>query len=651
MSRAEAIKQFDRAYKAGVKYYNNCVAQDIHPYPLVLDDVLKDAQNAGRVQIGLVDIPLDLVVGTTTAGRMSAFAGNFMPLLSDDTEFGAKWINLCAAHLDISGTGIHEPIVCNEYMGKFYITEGNKRVSVFKSFGAATIPGVVTRIVPVQSDETEVQIYYEFIEFYKYAQVYGVTFRRTGGYARLTAALGYSATHKWTTEERRDFLHGFRKLQESFRKLNRVEQLPLEAGDALLEWLEIYPFSDLDMAGEAEITKRLTAMWPDLRVQAKGTPIVVDTEHEEGERQSLLRTLGIGKVNHLKVAFVHAFDPMKSAWTAAHELGRQYLEEALAEKVSVSSHVCSLEDADKVMMGLAQDGVQVIFTTTPPLIDACRKVAAQYPQVRFLNCSLSMPYTGVRTYYSRIYEGKFITGAIAGVMARKGKIGYIANYPIAGTLAAINAFALGVRMTNPEARVSLRWSCLPGDPVAEFLEEGVNIISNRENASGESHYAWEWGTYKVEEDGQLAPLASPCWNWGKFYENVIRSIFAGTWEDTGDRDAAINYWWGMNSGVVDVVISHSLPAGVRQLGEVLKMGLISGDIEPFRCEIFDQAGVVRNEGLRSLSPEELMNMDWLCDNVDGTIPAFEELLPASRPLVRQLGLYRDQLPPETEVNK
>ena len=46
-----------------------------------------------------------------------------------------------------------------------------------------------------------------------------------------------------------------------------------------------------------------------------------------------------------------------------------------------------------------------------------------------------------------------------------------------------------------------------------------------------------------------------------------------------------------------------------------------------------------------------MNMDWLCDNVDGSIPAYEELLPASRPLVRQLGLDRDQLPPETEVMK
>ena len=114
-------------------------------------------------------------------------------------------------------------------------------------------------------------------------------------------------------------------------------------------------------------------------------------------------------------------------------------------------------------------------------------------------------------------------------------------------------------------------------------------------------------------------------------------------------DQAVNYWWGMNSGVIDVIFSDSLPAGVRQLGNILKDGLTGGSIAPFHCEIRDQQGRVRNDGTAWLSPEEIMNMDWLCDNVDGSIPAFEELLPASRPLVRQLGIYRDQLPPETEA--
>ena len=74
------------------------------------------------------------------------------------------------------------------------------------------------------------------------------------------------------------------------------------------------------------------------------------------------------------------------------------------------------------------EGAQVLFATTPPLIAACRKIAARHPGIRILNCSVSMPYTGVRTYYSRIYEGKFITGAIAGAMAQNDRVGYVASY-------------------------------------------------------------------------------------------------------------------------------------------------------------------------------------------------------------------------------
>lgn len=46
-------------------------------------------------------------------------------------------------------------------------------------------------------------------------------------------------------------------------------------------------------------------------------------------------------------------------------------------------------------------------------------------------------YSSIRTYYGRIYEAKFITGAIAGAMAGDDRIGYIASYPIFGVPASI----------------------------------------------------------------------------------------------------------------------------------------------------------------------------------------------------------------------
>ena len=36
-------------------------------------------------------------------------------------------------------------------------------------------------------------------------------------------------------------------------------------------------------------------------------------------------------------------------------------------------------------------------------------------------------------------------------------------------------------------------------------------------------------------------------------------------------------------------------------------------------------------------------MDWLCNNVVGQIPSFDSIIPASRTMVRELGIYRDTL--------
>ncbi len=647
MSRQEAANQYLRALKAGQKYYNECAARGQYPYVQVLTDVFGEYMAARHVDVGLVEIPMELIVGTTTAGRKTAFAGNFMPLLDKDSEFGIKWTSLCEAHL--SESGITDPILCYEYMGHFYVTEGNKRVSVLKSYDAPSITGHVTRVMPEWSDDNlAVQLYDEFLHFYQLAGIYDVLISSKGGFAKLQAQLGFEPDHVWSREEKADFLYGFMRFKEAFRKLN-TEKLPVTPGDALLVWLQVNPAADLLRIG-TDFSKSLTAAWPDIRILANGSPIEVSTSPAAEEKTSLTRLLGIGRITHLNVAFIHAYDPQRSAWTAAHETGRLKLEESMGERVSVKTYFCEHNDPLEVMQQAVEEGAQVLFATTPPMIPACRQIAQRYPNVRVLNCSLSMPYAGVRTYYSRIFESKFITGAIAGAMSRNERIGYVANYPILGSVTAINAFALGARMTNPNVKIALEWSCVPGNPVRSLLSSGVSVISNRETATEGQPMAWEWGTYMVEEDGSLLPLSSPRWNWGKFYEGVINSIFDGSWDSLSAREheKAVNYWWGMSSGVIDVDINPSLPEGMKQLAAILTEGLRQGTIDPFVCRLVDQQGVVRNEGGCGLETRELINMDWLLENVEGSIPTFEELLPVSQQLVRLLGLHRSSIQPVPE---
>ena len=641
MSRVEAIEQYNAALKMGKKYYNTCVAKGQYPYPRVLDEILSETQTAGTVNVGLVDIPAERIVGTWTSGRKAAFAGNFMPLLDADTEFGAKWIALCEAHL--GDTGITDPITCFEYLGDFYVKEGHKRVSVLRSYDSPTVPGVVTRVLPAPSDSKEARIYNEFLRFYKASRLYLATFSQPGGYAKLQAALGFGPDQEWTEEDRRGFASDFRRFSACFDRLN-AEKLPITAGDALLEYLQVHPYAEMRESTEEEILQNLTALWPDLRLMTRDEPISVSSEPEEKEKGLLNRLLGGPK---LHAAFIYDFDPHTSAWASAHEQGQKYLQEKLGDTVKVSACLCG-ESPDEAMEEAVKDGANVIFATTPTLIDACRRLAANHKNLAVFNCSLSMPYTGVRSYYCRVYEGKFITGAIAGAMAEDGRIGYVANYPIMGVTAAVNAFALGARLTNPRARISLKWSCVKGNPVRELMDEGVSVISNRDDDGAKPFLAWQLGTYQVKPGGNMIPLGSPRWNWGVYYEKTVRALQNGGLDALRDPNHAVNDWWGISTGVVDVDLDDRLPAGVRQLARILKNGIISEDIDPFLCPIRAQDGREISDGQRKLAPEELMGMDWLCDNVDGAIPAFEELLPQSRGLVRLLGIYRDSIPPLPE---
>ena len=635
MHKQEATESYRAALKLAQKEYKDRQALGLDPHPAVLDDILQDATTDNSIYIGLVEIPAERIVGVRSSGRISAFTAGFLPLLSIDSEFAAKWISLYADHLS---EGIRDPIECFEYLGNFYVQEGNKRVSVLKSNDAARIPGIVRRIMPAPSEEPRIKAYMEFVEFYKLTGLYSVQFTKPGCYARLTAAVGIAPDAVWTEEERRRFRAYFQYFREAFTSLGG-EALGIQPEDALLLWLKLHEYSELGSLSAAELKKSLAAAWENMKAIINPDPLVKMEPPEQ--KASLLNMLTAP--SKVQVAFVHQRTVQSSVWTAAHEQGRLHLEQALGKAVTTRSYFSAntVDQAKEILAQAVADGADVVFTTTPQLIAPSLKASVDYPRVRFLNCSVHMPYPTVRTYYSRMYEAKFITGAIAGAMSRDGNIGYVGSNPIYGVPASINAFALGAQMTNPEAVIHLKWSCLPGNPTQEFLNAGIRVISNRDAYSVDRPHH-EYGTYMANDDNILVPLAAPQWVWGKFYENVIRSILSGSW-DKEDTSQAVNHWWGMKSGVIDVGLSDSLPEGVRVLADLLRDQMRSGSLDPFLRRITAQDGTVKNDGTRHFTPDELLHMDWLCENVRGSIPHFDDLLPFARPTVRALGIFPDQL--------
>ena len=653
MNRADGIDCYQKALRQGQRDYREKMNAGQSPFLPVLDDILQNVPVENQIPLGQVEIPLELLVGTKTSGRTAAFASNFMPLLGLKTEFATKWINLCVSHLD---EGIRDPITCYEYMGRFYVQEGNKRVSVLKYFDASSITGNVTRVVPQYSDDPAVQMYYEFMHFYPVMQNYLLTFTKPGSYARLQKILGKAPDEKWTGEDRTEVLSLYNWVKKAFLAHGGA-RLQCTVGDVLLLLLRVYTKEELANLSPSELSEKLDALWDDVLALQKSDPVQVSDKPAAPKQTGLLDFILPGKhtaPSHLKVAFVHERTPSTSSWTSQHEFGRTQLDTVFEGKVETAAYFNAIpgKNADALVEHAITDGADVVFTTSPKLVGASLRAAVRHPQVHILNCSMEMPYASIRTYYTRVYEAKFITGAIAGAMAGGDRIGYVADYPSFGVPANINAFALGARMTNPNVRIDLQWTCLPDqvDPLHVFTQKGITVISGRD-APMPNRPQREFGTFLVRPGGVLQDLATPFWHWGQFYENVIRTVLNGGWvrDKSGTDGRAVNYWWGMNSGVMDVLLSRELPPDVTHLAQILRTGVTSGMIDPFHCRITGQDGSVKNSGRHGLDLEQIAHMDWLCDAVDGHIPEYDELAEVSKPMYRMQGIHRDLLPVEKEA--
>ena len=634
---AYVSEDYIKAYKAGKRDYQARMMRGEIPTLKVLDDVLPSRGRYSEVPLGLVQIPIEQIVGTKTSGRSSAFSGNFMPILRENTEFAYKWSVLSESHLK---EGIRDPIKAYEYMNKFYIEEGNKRVSVLKYYDAVSVPGYVTRILPAKTDQKENKIYYEFVDFYALSQINYVWFSKLGSFAKLQEAVGKGPKELWSDDDKLNFSSVYSRFAAEFEAAGG-KKLSITTGDAFLAFVTVYGYEALCEKTVSELKTLVEKSWEEFKLLEHDHEIDLKM-NPNTEKKPLLNRLLPLSAPKLKIASLYAKTPGTSAWTYAHELGRLHLEQTFPDEVTTECYEnLTPELAEKAISDAIQKGCNLIFTTTPEFVKASVQAAIENPEIRIVNCSLNTSHRYIRTYYARMHEAKFLMGAIAGAMAENGQLAYIADYPIFGTIANINAFALGAKMVNPRAKVYLEWSTLKDVDLGRVMEniqkKGVTVVSGKDMVIPEETSRY-FGLYHLE-NGEPHNIAMPLWHWGKFYEQLIRTIMDGTWKyDDNDGTKAINYWWGLSAGVVDVIHSQNLPIGTRRLVQLLKDNITRGEFNPFSGILYSQEGMVQSDPDRTLSPEEIIRMDWLAENVIGSIPAQKELTEQAKPVTQQSGL-------------
>ncbi len=632
---------YKEALKLAQKEYRSCLYKGISPLLPVLDDFISSEKTSTGIDLGLVQVPTEMIVGTKTHGRVNAFATNYMPLLEQGTEFADKWEHLCQAHLT---EGIRDPIKAYEYMNRFYVEEGNKRVSVLKFFGAINIPAMVTRILPERNGEEEVEIYYEFINFYKYSKINFIEFSAKGSYAELVKLLGKEPDEEWTDDEQKEFSAVYHYFKQAYIQ-NGGEKLQSTVGDAMLRYIKVYGYDELKTAETADIKKKLTKMWEDVALQSDEAPIELKLDPSKEKSPSLLSKVFPMAPSELKVAFLYDGTPESSGWVHDHELGRRHIQKVFEEKIKTIVYTNVMDDDPlKVIEQAIDEGCKVVFATTPRLMPACLRAAVEHPDIVILNCALNKSHRYIRTYYTRMYEAKFILGAIAGSLTESDKLGYVCDYPIYGQIAGINAFALGAQMANPRAKVYLEWSAVKGasEAAQTLADMGIHLISSQDTSRFRKDTRSAYGLSYINGDYKDL-IANPVWKWGVYYEALLRRALDKSMQtEYESSNKALNYFWGMSAGVVDIEYSDALPLASRRFADLLKDSIKQNLCVPFLTPLFNQKGEMIGGDQKSLSLEQIINMDYLVENVIGDIPKYEEMSPMGKATVDMAGVEKSQ---------
>lgn len=326
-----------------------------------------------------------------------------------------------------------------------------------------------------------------------------------------------------------------------------------------------------------------------------------------------------------KVGFVYIGSPGDGGFTFSHDEGRKYMEEQLGVKSEVIENVADA-DAVQAITQLAENGCKVIFTTSFGYMDPTIEVAKKYPDVVFMHCSGYKTAENVGTYFGRMYQARYLTGIVAGEMTESNLIGYVAAFPIPEVIRGINAFTLGVRSVNPDASVKVVWTNTWFDPAGEkeaanaLLDAGCDIIAQHQDTSGPQKAAEEAGKYSIGYHADMISLApkavltSAVWNWGPYYTEVVKQVQEGTWQ-TG------SYWGSMAEDVVGLgPYGDMVPEEVKAKVEEAKEKILGGEWDVFYGPIKDQEGNVKIAEGAKMSDEEMLNMDWFVEGVQGTIP-------------------------------
>ncbi|MDO5112461.1 MAG: hypothetical protein Q4E65_09155 [Clostridia bacterium] len=612
---AECARMYEKARQAGQKTLRANAARHVNGYVPVLDDLVDTGGVLAIQRLGQREIPLRRVAGTSHVSRAHAFSADFMPLQPPNTEFANKWIRLCSAQME---EGLRDPIQVYEYMWRYYVTEGNKRVSLLKYMDAFSYQAEISRLIPEWDDcNADTERYFAFLEYAKHGLFSAIELSAPDKYIQL-----YHLEQRLL--ESAPPMTDFDKLLMRFEAACAAASCPVLPGDALLEHLRLYGLP-LKMTIE-ELTARVVAMRPQLMLlNAPAEPKIIMAVQTAPKLAQLL-----SRPRNTHIVFAHDARASISRWRAAHEHGRRVLEEALGGKITTAV-IPDLDAANAVRQlneGAADAGL--LFVTTPTFREQVLRFSLDHAECLTLTCARMQDHHKLDTYFGRYHEAMYLCGVAAGLSTRSRCVAYISSQPTCRRCTAdINAFALGVRAVS-DARILFITKDVEAHVLASCRTamqkgraQGADVVFtpvlDAFDLSGVPPHAFS-ALFTMDENGPARYIASPGWNWDKYYIKIVNSYLNGSLHalrGAGRENGVISFWWGMDEDIIGFdMADNQLDPSAAHLMRYLQDGLRTSRFLPFLGPVADADGRLMIAEQQNPRPLDVMQMDWLTAGIE-----------------------------------
>ncbi len=356
----------------------------------------------------------------------------------------------------------------------------------------------------------------------------------------------------------------------------------------------------------------------------------------------------------LKAGFIYVGPVGDYGWSHAHDMGRKFAESKLPWLETIYIESVAESDSARIIDRFIQgEKVDVVFTTSFGYMADTLKAGKKYPDKKFMHCSGFKQLPNVGTYFADLYQTYYLNGLMAGAMTKTNKIGYVAAFPIPELIRHIDAFALGIKATNPKAEVHVKWIyawygpdkareasealIAEGSDVLAFTEDTPAVIEVGQEHTEKGRQIYTFSHYSpMQPYGKDSVVSGQLVDWGVMYVKILQDIYNGTWKNNDE-------WWliaekaAILGGSFENIINPKFVGELKMkmvdtpdFGKISAYDLVVKRYEqmkkgpdvfdPFSGPIKDNTGKLKiKEGQRA-SKGDLLSIRYYVDNVAGSIP-------------------------------